>query len=690
MSIAVRIVVIAVALALPLNLVIGAIIWHLSDAASEAQRVSLLYASRSIAAAADAKLGKYMALAEALARSPALLDDNLDAFEIEARRAFAASPETLVVVSETDGHQVLNTARRPGQALPFRDAAGLAIQKRAFETRHTVISGVHFGPVSQQWVINIEIPLFKDGEPFRSLAVAVQVQSFANLLNDQHLPKDWLAAIVDDDGRFISRATEKTDDERYIGQLSSESWRNVKDQHGVFNVVSSEGDRVVAAKAHAAISGWHVGVGVKKPTMQAATWAAVRWALILGGGFSVMSLLLAAIIARSITRPIDRLRNKAAALSTGPSRGLPASGPPEVRELWHALQKSAVDRDRSEAGLRESEERLRLSNEAAGIGTFTIDLEADCAYCSPELAKMLGVPRVETTKIEDVFAQVHRDDLSRVRSQYEAGLSRPSNGEMKADFRFVRSGGEVRWMSWIGRVEFREGPAGKKPSRIFGACVDITDRKRAEDHIRLLMREVNHRSKNLLALVQAIARQTSATNPADFANRFAERVQALAASQDLLVRYDWKGVNLDELARSQLAHFEDLIDSRIKITGPQFFISAPAAQAIGMVLHELATNAGKYGALAKAGGRVEIEWRLEKANDTAAEAFLMSWREVCCFSVKEPTKRGFGSFVIRDMAGLSLEAKIDLDFSPLGLCWRLECAAANVLEGGISAVRNAA
>ena len=146
-----------------------------------------------------------------------------------------------------------------------------------------------------------------------------------------------------------------------------------------------------------------------------------------------------------------------------------------------------------------------------------------------------------------------------------------------------------------------------KPTRMITLITDITGRKRQEDQIDLLMREVNHRSKNILTLVQAIARQTAASQPADFLRCFDERVRALAASQDLLVKSEWKGADLEELIRSQLAHFKDFIDRRIMLDGPPLVVTASAAQALGMALHELATNAGKYGALSNVNGYVCID-----------------------------------------------------------------------------------
>src|SRR5262249_16664459 len=202
---------------------------------------------------------------------------------------------------------------------------------------------------------------------------------------------------------------------------------------------------------------------------------------------------------------------------------------------------------------------------------------------------------------------------------------------------------------WVDKHVTLLRDAAGRPTNTVVLATDITQRKCQDDHIRLLMREVNHRSKNMLSLVQAIARQTLTADPDDFLERFGKRVEALSANQDLLVKNAWKGVDLDELVRSQLGHFEDLIGTRIELEGPALIISASAAQALGMALHELATNAGKYGALSGANGFVDIVWRVRR-DQSSQEMFVMTWRERCAHSITAPSKLGFGSSVISSMA----------------------------------------
>jgi two-component sensor histidine kinase len=190
------------------------------------------------------------------------------------------------------------------------------------------------------------------------------------------------------------------------------------------------------------------------------------------------------------------------------------------------------------------------------------------------------------------------------------------------------------------------------------------------------MREVNHRAKNMLSVVDAIARQTATQNPKDFIEHFSERIQALSANQDLLVRNEWNGVEIEDLVHAQLAHFVSLIGSRIAAHGPKLRLNAASAQAIGLALHELATNAGKYGALSTDKGHVDIFW------ETTDDTLTMSWTELDGPPVSVPQRRGFGTIVMEAMTERSMDGVVDLDYAPSGLTWRLTCPAANALESG--------
>jgi len=192
------------------------------------------------------------------------------------------------------------------------------------------------------------------------------------------------------------------------------------------------------------------------------------------------------------------------------------------------------------------------------------------------------------------------------------------------------------------------------------------------------MHEVNHRSKNILAVVQAIARQTAMHSPEDFLTRFSARLQALSANQDVLFSTSWQGVPLDSLVRIQLGHFADLIDRRIRVSGPAINITPAAAQTIGLALYELATNAVKYGALSNATGAVTIDWKLEA--DGGGSKFILSWAESGGPTVTEPAGLGFGSRITGAMVELSVNGQVETRFGAEGLVWILTCPADEVVD----------
>jgi two-component sensor histidine kinase len=211
------------------------------------------------------------------------------------------------------------------------------------------------------------------------------------------------------------------------------------------------------------------------------------------------------------------------------------------------------------------------------------------------------------------------------------------------------------------------------------------ERERKEEHIRQLLNEVDHRSKNVLSVVQAIARQTAIASPEEFVTSFSERMQTLAASHDLLVKSQWRGIEIADLIRVQLAHFKDLIGNRIKLDGPSLRLSVAAAQTLGMIIHELATNAAKYGALSSNLGHIDIRWHAQQVEDT--EVFTISWTERGGPTVVAPSHRGFGSTVVKTMAESSLDGDVDLDFAPTGLRWHLVCPSSKVLDEFANRVR---
>lgn len=210
-------------------------------------------------------------------------------------------------------------------------------------------------------------------------------------------------------------------------------------------------------------------------------------------------------------------------------------------------------------------------------------------------------------------------------------------------------------------------------AKLVCASRDITEEKQHEDQVKLLIGEINHRAKNLLAVVQAVARQTVRDSSSQaYVERLGLRISGLAASHDLLVNNGWRGVDVSDLVQSQLSFVQEIGD-RLSIKGPHIVLKPPAAQAIGMALHELATNAIAYGALSNDAGIVVVEWDVPVID--GRQYFRLTWREQGGPPTVSPVMHGFGHVVMVSMAEQALGGSAKLDFARGGLVWTLQAPA---------------
>lgn len=322
------------------------------------------------------------------------------------------------------------------------------------------------------------------------------------------------------------------------------------------------------------------------------------------------------------------------------------------------LEARVVDRTRA---IEEAEQRFRATFQNAGVGISIVNGDGVLLRVNDCLAQMLdyGVHEIEGQQL-DRFT--HPED----RAKGEAALALLKSGasdEYDLEKRYIRKDGGVIWgHTTVSCVRHPDGQI----AYLIKIIQDVTTRRRADEARQMLAREVNHRSKNLLTIVQVIARQTAARSPDDFVKTFGDRLRALAANQDLLVRSAWHRVDLADLVRSQLQHF-GCVGSRVALSGPPVMVPPAAAQALGMALHELATNAAKYGSLSNEAGRVEIAWSIE------AGTFRMSWRESGGPQVTMPKATGFGTTVLDTMTASSLSGTVSIDYASKGLVWELHC-----------------
>ena len=274
---------------------------------------------------------------------------------------------------------------------------------------------------------------------------------------------------------------------------------------------------------------------------------------------------------------------------------------------------------------------------------------------------------------DEYLAALHPEDRSLMKHFHQTANVQDF---YEGDYRIVRPDGSLRWVT--GRALVVEREADGRARRTVTVVTDITEQKETEQHVRFLLRELSHRSKNLIAVIQGIAHRTARTSASleEFEARFGRRLVALAASHNVLINEDWKAAQLDVLIRAQLSAFTEADTSRINVRGPPTLVNANSAQVIGLAIHELATNAVKHGSLTLPTGHVSITWNRGQNMHSPLE---LEWHEANGPPVAAPTRTGFGHTVIKDMFVRMLDAEVQIDFARSGLSWRAHIPSAALL-----------
>ena len=341
-------------------------------------------------------------------------------------------------------------------------------------------------------------------------------------------------------------------------------------------------------------------------------------------------------------------------------------GRPAVTSFYVDITERLV----AELAARENEARYRSALTAGRMGAWETDLVGGTRTWSEEGMALFGLSLADGRgtvggDADEYASAIHPDDRFLVAHLYEQADHIDS---FPAEYRIVRPDGVVLWLSGRGQVVTRmaDGTA----HRLISIMADVTERKAAEEQIQLLSREVTHRAKNMLAVVQSIANQTARTagTLAEFQLRFRDRLQGLASSFDILVRENWRGALLTDLVRQHLAPFVDTLSPRVIVSGPEIVVSADAAQTLGLALHELATNAVKYGALSVPTGLIKISWAFDRVESTGRK-LNMTWMEMSGPNVAPPARKGFGHIVLHQMLEASLHAEVVMEFAVEGLVW---------------------
>ncbi|HEY4116091.1 MAG TPA: response regulator [Rhizomicrobium sp.] len=348
------------------------------------------------------------------------------------------------------------------------------------------------------------------------------------------------------------------------------------------------------------------------------------------------------------------------------------------RELEHRISERTAALEASTDRLLRSERGRSLALAAANMGAWEYDVAEDRWSWDEGHCRIFGLdPQSFNSQVfvpsgDLIRSFFHEADWAQLRAAIDRLT--PSQGTLQMDVRIVRADGRMRWCSISAAATFDAQDA---LQRVDGVTLDVTERREAEERQALLAREVDHRARNALAIVQAIVRLAKANNIKDYVYAVEGRIRALAQTHELLSQTRWQGADMQRIVNDEISPYRLRGAARISVAGPSVILPPEKAQVVALSLHELATNAAKYGALSNATGQVKVHWELREGK------LALNWRESQGPATKAPTRTGFGMKIITTSVRQQPGGEVSFDWRPEGVDCNLKFTFGGEAADGI-------
>jgi len=643
----------ALAVTIPLILLLGALLFHSAIVEREQLERRVLQVLGDLVDNLDRDFDRHLTVLQTLATSQALKNEDWPAFYEQAKAALQGRAYLILIDSE--GRQILNTY------VPYGEQPAVSgdpeTVRHMSETKAPVISNLFTSLVVKKPIFNVSVPVLRDGQLRFVMSLGLLTDDLAALLAGQKLEPGWVSLILDANGVVLARSRNGA---RYIGTTLV---ANQQEQGGraIVRTSNLDGVDVLQATARSQMSGWSVGVNVpyslinEQSTMLLwGTATALAVALALGLGLS---------FARLIGNSLAIASDAAVAFGHGQPVTLAGSRLKEADVFLDILKRAQQELADRAAALGRAEEQFRTVVDGAPNAMILADREGRIALVNEQAEKLFGYGRAELLDqtIEMLVPEQFRAKHPADRASYSAHPVMRLMGTGRDVFARRKDGMQVP-------VEIGLSPIATAAGHmVLSAIVDITERKRAQESQRLVIRELNHRTQNLLTVMQTVANRSM-----DEAKTFAEakvtmngRLQALSQAYAMLADAKWEGASLQEIIERQIGG----LSNRIKVTGCDVIVGPSVAQQLAMIVHELTTNALKYGALSTPQGSVLIDGQIDRNGVDGTLSFV--WKEIGGPAVAAPTRRGFGSVILLDSAKYFGE-DVSINFAPAGLVYSLK------------------
>lgn len=614
--------------------------------------------ARQSAAVVDGELRDMLVRVDGLARSAAFEEGDLARMHAEARRLVAGTDQ-IILLRDLARRQFINTQVDFGSPIP-PEVALTAEELSAFQAGQPRVSNVYPSPISGEPRIAVVRPMaLRDGTP-ALLAITAPTLALNRVLTPS-VPENWVIGVGDRSGVYVTRSARHDEVSGKPGV--AEYLNKAVGKLGSFTSGNQFGEQLLAGYYRSEFSGWLYAANISLAIVEAPLWRSLFSVLGMGAVALAISLLLAFLMGKVLTGETRQLAAQALALGAGRQ-----VQPLETRFAEFELVSDAlVDAD---ARIRERTSELEAVLDTVPVAVwFTYDPSGRQVIRNRYALDLMGLPADQVKPFgspDEVIDTVAMKD-GQVVGREDRPLTKAMRGEQTDHEEFLYrlpSGVELILLSSARSIRDLN-------SKIVGAVqvsIDITERKRAETQRRLLAKELDHRVKNNLAIVQALVQQTlrSADNLADAQIDVVARLAALASAHDILTRNAWLEGDLQTTIEATV--LAQSPSDRVILEGPQVSLSPSQVMTISLAMHELTTNAIKYGALSNETGKVFIRWRI---SEDQARELVVEWTEQGGPPVGQPGKRGFGSRLLERMTA-SEGGRATRVFEPEGLSCMLE------------------
>jgi two-component sensor histidine kinase len=646
----------AVAVAIPILMFAGFLLLRYAEAARADFEQSAARTARQIAQLVDGELSRLLSAVTGLASSSQLATGDLAGFYDEAAR-YSNGREEVVVLREFEPRQLFNTQLPLGAELPPAVTLSDA-EESAYRAGKPYISSVFSNPVSGEPRVAIVLPVRSSGRDLL-LAVTIPTTRIRDVLIAA-APQGWIIGIGDRAGQYVTRSERheevsgKPAVSQYIAQADSKS--------GSFVGRGLDGTPVLAGYVRSDFSGWLYAANISLSVVQKPLLDTLMWIGLFGVLSVALSVLLALWLGARFHTQTQALVERATALGNREPPSVPSGSLREFEVIAEAFASA------DETLRRRSREFEAVLSTVPAAVWFTYDPVVGRVSRNRYAADLMRLPagnRIALDVTTGLPQNVAMKKGQRRLRPDELPLQRALAGERVADDEYVFEYEDGTFSVVLISAQAIEDSNGA----IVGAVsvgLDITERKRGEEQRRLLVNELNHRVKNTLAIVQSIVLQTlrASSNPMEVRDALQSRLIALSSAHDVLNRESWEGAELAAVVAAALdAHAGA---GQVHAEGPAVWLPPSFAMSMTLILHELATNAAKYGALSAANGHVRLGWAVQKAGENKLH-LTIRWSERDGPPVAQPRRRGFGSRLIARLMAAEQDGSSVIDYAASGV-----------------------